>query len=77
MNDMYSDSPSLLFADALKYRLTNQLLCCGAKVNARAMRGHTPLDSCVFHLVIGEVAKSSLRRLVEAGAHLKPNPDPK
>jgi len=58
-----------------KYMSTDLLLRHGAKVNMTDERGVSSLHACIFHTVIsrsGGDGLSILRRLVSAGAILKP-----
>ena len=61
--------------DLRKYTSTDLLLRHGAKVNMTDERGVSPLHACIFHTVISRSSGdgfSILRRLVAAGAILKP-----
>jgi len=61
---------------SFKYSSADLLLCQGAKVNMTDERGVSPLHACVFHAIIsrpGSDGLSILRRLVAAGAILKPS----
>ena len=61
----------------LKYEVTDQLISRGASINPQAARGYTPLDRSVFQAVMGGIGKAAMCRLVQAGAYLWPNSDPK
>jgi len=61
--------------DSNKYSSTDLLLRHGAKVNMTDERGVSPLHACIFHTIISRSSGDGLnilRRLVAAGAILKP-----
>jgi len=72
---MNCSGPVVYTVGSCKYSAADLLLRHGARVNATDERGVSPLHACVFHTIIsrpGTDGLSILRRLVAAGAILKP-----
>lgn len=62
-------------ASRSKYRSTEILLQYGARVNEAGQRGVTPFEQCIFRSIMNRECRESLnilRRLVAAGARLRP-----
>ena len=64
-----------LVATDSKYRSTELLLKYGARVNEAGSRGVTPFEQCIFRSIMNRECREALhvlRRLVAAGAQLRP-----